>query len=101
MKKPLPLTGSSLVSAVDPELKKFRLALRKQLLKVAQTHPVAHTRALFQAMADGSILPQFTADQKPETSVVPPAPAEFMQSTPLTRVAPSSQGLISLNAPEK
>ncbi len=99
MKMPLPLTGSSLVSAVDPELKKFRLALRKQLLKVAQTHPVAHTRALFQAMADGSVMPKFTADQKPEPNV-PSAPAELLRAAPPIRVLPSKPGLECLNAQE-
>lgn len=93
MKKPLPLTGSSLVSALDPELKKFRLALRKQLLKVAQTHPVAQTRALFQAMADGSAMPKFTADQKPETSVVPSAPSELLRAAPPMRVPTPKPGL--------
>lgn len=76
MKKPLPLTGSSLVSEVDPELKKFRLALRKQLLKVSQTHPVATTWALFQAMADGDAVPRLRAERRPE-SIVPSEPAEL------------------------
>lgn len=100
MKKPLPLTGSSSVNVADPEFKKFRAALRKQLLKVAHTHPVASTRALFLAMADGDAVPRLRSERKPET-IVPSEPSYLLQAAPSKRAAPCNRGLKSQNAPEK
>ena len=89
MKKAIPLTGSS-DGISDLDLKRFRAALRKQLLKVAQTHPVASTRALFQKMADGKIGPQpklgagrILAQDEPE-----PPPAPVVQAHPSRRAPP-------------
>lgn len=70
MKKASPLTGAS-DGVSDLDVKRFRAALRKQLLKVAQTHPVASTRALFQKMADGNVMPGLTTERKAETVVAP------------------------------
>ena len=89
MKKAIPLTGSS-NGVSDLDLKRFRAALRKQLLKVAQTHPVASTRALFQKMADGNVMPGLTTERKPET-VVAPSPTELSGAPPSRRAPPSRQ----------
>lgn len=73
MKKAIPLTGSSSVSVADADYEQFRTALRKQLLKVARTHPVASTRALFQSMADGHAMPRSSPERRTEPKA-PPAP---------------------------
>ena len=93
MKKSIPLTGSTTAVTTDPSYERFNASLRKQLLKVARTHPVESTRALFQSMADGNMMPRSGPKERPQPAAPPVAapPPTPVAKAPEPRRAPPAR----------